>query len=61
RLVRQNLMSNLSNISFDFQQRLVGEIVSIDTEQEPRLENYEEIIQDKIIEVNIVAVKLMSD
>ncbi|CAG8535421.1 373_t:CDS:10, partial [Funneliformis mosseae] len=50
-----------------FQQtRLLGEIVSIDTEQETRIEalhfiqQCEEMIQDKIIEVNVVAVKLMS-
>ncbi|CAG8543699.1 6690_t:CDS:10 [Funneliformis caledonium] len=50
-----------------FQQtRLLGEIVSIDTEQETRIEalhfiqQCEDMIQDKIIEVNVVAVKLMS-
>jgi len=50
-----------------FQQtRLLGEIASIDTEQETRLEalhhvqQCEDMIQDKIIEVNLVVVKLMS-
>ncbi|CAI2172104.1 11361_t:CDS:10, partial [Funneliformis geosporum] len=50
-----------------FQQtRLLGEIVSIDTEHETRIEalhfiqQCEDMIQDRIIEVNIVAVKLMS-
>ena len=50
-----------------FQQtRLLCEIASIDTEQETRLEalhyiqQCEDMIQDQIIEINVITVKLMS-
>ncbi|CAB4424502.1 unnamed protein product [Rhizophagus irregularis] len=50
-----------------FQQtRLLCEIASIDTEQETRLEvlhyiqQCEDLIQDKVIEINVITVKLMS-
>jgi hypothetical protein len=50
-----------------FQQtRLLGEIASIDTEQETRLEalhyiqQCEDMIQDQVIEINVIAVRLMS-
>jgi hypothetical protein len=53
------------NILFQ-QTRLLGEIASIDTEQETRLEalhyiqQCEYIIQDQIIEINVIAARLMS-